>query len=156
VYFYEQGLRLLRPGGRMAYVVTNKWLKAGYAEGLRRLFAEEAWIEFLADFGHAKRFFPDADVFPSVLVARRPNREPAPETFDLAVIPRDEVPGAGLDAAARAASYPARRDRLTAESARRSARCGWPGYATPSPRSPNPPAPPASPRWAMSVPCPRS
>lgn len=24
VYFYEQGLRLLRPGGRMAYVVTNK------------------------------------------------------------------------------------------------------------------------------------
>lgn len=115
VYFYEQGLRLLRPGGRMAYVVTNKWLKAGYAEGLRRLFAEEAWIDFLADFGHAKRFFPDADVFPSVLVARRPDGEPAPETFHLAVIPRDEVRGAGLDAAVRAVSYPARRDQLTAE-----------------------------------------
>ena len=25
VYFFEQGLRLVRPGGRVAYVVTNKW-----------------------------------------------------------------------------------------------------------------------------------
>ncbi len=41
VYFYEQGLSLLRPGGRMSYVVTNKWLKAGYAENLRELFAQQ-------------------------------------------------------------------------------------------------------------------
>jgi len=115
VYFYEQGLKLLRPGGRMGYVVTNKWLKAGYAEGLRRLFAGSAWVEFLADFGHAKRFFPDADVFPSVLVARKPVPGPAPDTFDLTVIPRDDVPRAGLDEAVRAASYAARRDTLTAE-----------------------------------------
>ena len=53
VYFYEQGLKLLRPGGRMSYVVTNKWLKAGYAEKLRAMFAEQAWVEFVADFGHA-------------------------------------------------------------------------------------------------------
>ena len=64
VYFYERGLKLLRPGGRMSYVVTNKWLKAGYAEKLRELFAERSWLEFIADFGHAKHFFPDADVFP--------------------------------------------------------------------------------------------
>ena len=30
VNFYEQGLRLQKPGGRMSYVVTNKWLKAGH------------------------------------------------------------------------------------------------------------------------------
>ena len=71
VYFYDQGLRLLRPGGRMSYVVTNKWMRAGYAEGLRAMFAEKAWIEFVADFGHAKKFFPDADVFPSVIVVRK-------------------------------------------------------------------------------------
>ena len=40
VYFFEQGLRLLRPGGRVAYVVTNKWLKAGYAEELRAMLAD--------------------------------------------------------------------------------------------------------------------
>jgi len=27
VYFFEQGLRLLCPGGRLSYVVTNKWLR---------------------------------------------------------------------------------------------------------------------------------
>ena len=81
VYFYEQGLRLLRPGGRMGYVVTNKWLKAGYAENLRELFCEKGWLEFVADFGHAKHFFPDADVFPSVLVMRKPaSAAAAPES----------------------------------------------------------------------------
>jgi hypothetical protein len=73
VYFYELGLRLLRPGGRLSYVVTNKWMKAGYAEGLRGMFSEKAWVEFVADFGHAKKFFPDADVFPSVIVIRKPD-----------------------------------------------------------------------------------
>jgi hypothetical protein len=115
VYFYEQGLKLLRPGGRMAYVVTNKWIKAGYAEGLRRLFAEDSWVEFMADFGHAKRFFPDADVFPCVIAVRKPDGGPAPDTFDLAVIPRDDVPRSGLAEAVRAASYPSRRDVLTPE-----------------------------------------
>lgn len=115
VYFYEQGLKLLRPGGRMAYVVTNKWLKAGYAEGLRKLFAEDAWVEFMADFGHAKRFFPDADVFPCVIAVRKPNGDAAPETFDLAVIPRDDVPRSGLAEAVQAATYVSRRETLTAE-----------------------------------------
>jgi hypothetical protein len=115
VYFYEQGLKLLRPGGRMAYVVTNKWLKAGYAEGLRRLFAEDAWVEFMADFGHAKRFFPDADVFPCIIAVRKPDESTAPETFDLAVIPRDDVPRSGLADAVQAATYISRRETLTAE-----------------------------------------
>ena len=115
VYFYEQGLNLLRPGGRLAYVVTNKWLKAGYAEGLRRLFVEGAWVEFMADFGHARRFFPDADVFPCIIAVRKPDGGPAPETFDLAVIPRDDVPRSGLAEAVKAASYIARRETLTPE-----------------------------------------
>ncbi|MBK8545688.1 MAG: Eco57I restriction-modification methylase domain-containing protein [Caulobacteraceae bacterium] len=92
VYFYEQGLKLLRSGGRMSYVVTNKWLRAGYAEKLRDHFATQGWIEFVADFGHAKHFFPDADVFPSVVVVRKPEEGISPETSDVCVIPRDDVP----------------------------------------------------------------
>lgn len=116
VYFYEQGIKLLRPGGRMGYVVTNKWLKAGYAEELRRLFAEDVWIEFLADFGHAKHLFPDADVFPCVISVRKPLGDDVPHEFDLAVIPRDEVPREGLALAVDAATYRAARSDLTAES----------------------------------------
>ncbi|PZO55798.1 MAG: hypothetical protein DCF16_01620 [Alphaproteobacteria bacterium] len=115
VYFYEQGLKLLRPGGRMSYVVTNKWLRAGYAEKLRDHFATQGWIEFVADFGHAKHFFPDADVFPSVVVIRKPEGE-APTTSEVCVIPRDDVPQKGLDAAVTATTYKLPRAHFTNES----------------------------------------
>jgi hypothetical protein len=114
IYFYEQGLRLLRPGGRMSYVVTNKWLKAGYAEALRELFATRAQVEFVADFGHAKHFFPDADVFPSVVVVRKPQQgEILPADAQVCVIPRDAVPEKGLSAAVAAATYPLPRAHFT-------------------------------------------
>lgn len=117
VYFYEQGLRLLRPGGRMSFVVTNKWLRAGYAEELRGLFAERGEVEFIADFGHAKHLFPDADVFPCVVVVRRPDPPalPAQET-SVCVIPREAVPQKGLSAAVAAATYPLPRAHFTRQS----------------------------------------
>lgn len=105
VYFYDQGLRLLKPGGRLSYVVTNKWMRAGYAEGLRDLFASKAWIEFVADFGHAKKFFPDADVFPSVIVVRKPDGGTKPTDTKVCVIPRDDVPEKALDEAVVKATY---------------------------------------------------
>jgi len=116
VYFYEQGLRLLKPGGRMSYVVTNRWLKAGYAEELRRLFSDDAWLEFVADFGHAKHFFPGADVFPSVVTVRKPLRGlPPPEDAAICVIPRDSVPRRGLEAAVKEATFPLPRAMFTKE-----------------------------------------
>jgi hypothetical protein len=73
VYFYEIGLSLLKPGGRLGYIVTNKWMKAGYGRPLREVFDKSAWVESVIDFGHAKAIFPDADVFPCILTARRPD-----------------------------------------------------------------------------------
>ena len=72
VYFYERGVEILKPGGRLAFVVTNKWMKAGYGEPLHKYFGEKTWVEQVVDFGHAKQFFKDADVFPSFLIVRRP------------------------------------------------------------------------------------
>ena len=105
VYFYEQGLKLLRPGGRLSYVVTNKWMRADYAENLRNMFATSAWVEFVADFGHAKKFFPDADVFPSVLVLQKPSPTEPPETTVVCAMPRDEVPNKDLEGAVANPAY---------------------------------------------------
>jgi hypothetical protein len=91
VYFYELGLRVLRPGGRLTLVVTNKWLKAGYAEPLRRHLAESSWVESLVDFGHAKQIFEDADVFPCILVAKKPAESQEPPAPRVAVIPREQL-----------------------------------------------------------------
>src|SRR6202035_4425435 len=85
VYFYELGMNLLKPGGRLCFIVTNKWMKAGYGEALRRFFAESAWVESVVNFGHAKQIFEDADVFPGSWwpASRRPahrRRRPASAT----------------------------------------------------------------------------
>ena len=48
--FVEKGLRLLAPGGRMAYIAPSLWAVNEYGEGLRRLIARtrqlERWIDF--------------------------------------------------------------------------------------------------------------
>ena len=89
VYFYERALQVLKPGGRLAFVVTNKWMRAGYGEPLRVHFAAGAWVESVVDFGHAKTFFRDADVFPCFLVARKPTDGPPPESVRVCVVPRE-------------------------------------------------------------------
>ncbi|MDA1054248.1 MAG: N-6 DNA methylase [Planctomycetota bacterium] len=91
VYFYELGLRVLKPGGLLSFIVTNKWMKSGYGEPLRRLFSEAAWVESVVDFGHAKQIFSDADVFPSIIVARKPTQAAKPNTARLCSIPREQL-----------------------------------------------------------------
>ena len=91
VYFYELGIRVLKPGGLLSFIVTNKWMKAGYGEALRRFFSEKAWVESVVDFGHAKQIFEEADVFPSIVVARRPADIPKPATARLCTIPREQL-----------------------------------------------------------------
>ena len=72
LYVYQQGLRLTRTGGRMSYIVTNKWMRAEYGEPLRAYFAKEGALERIIDFGHAP-IFEDADVFPCILVLEKPS-----------------------------------------------------------------------------------
>ena len=115
VYFYELGMRLLRPGGRLSFVVTNKWLKAAYGEPLRRFFAEESWVESVVDFGHAKQIFEDADVFPSIIVARKPTDDPPPATTRVCSIPREQLRIDDLGVQIRSEGFDVERSRLTGE-----------------------------------------
>ncbi len=114
VYFYELALNRLTPGGRLGFVVTNKWMKAGYAESLRRLFAEHAWVESVVDFGHAKQIFPDADVFPCILVARKPNDALAPTEARVCAIPREQLRVDDLTEQIKEEGFAVPRQRLTA------------------------------------------
>lgn len=92
VYFFELGARVLRYGGRLSYIVSNKWLKTGYAAPLRKFFRDDVWVEEVVDLGHAKAVFPDADVFPSVVRFRRPPEDESPPANTFAsVIPRDDL-----------------------------------------------------------------
>ncbi len=114
VYFYELGINLLKPGGRLGFVVTNKWMKAGYGEALRRFFREYAWVESVVDFGHAKQIFEDADVFPSILVARKPTADLPPSSTRVCAIPREQLRITDLSNQIAAQGFEVPRDRLGA------------------------------------------
>jgi len=88
VCFFERGLQLLRPGGRLVFLVSNKWLRVTYGAALRELLAREAWLEEVVDLGHAP-VFGTTDAFPSLVVLRRPEEGEGPDT----VAVRPPVPG---------------------------------------------------------------
>jgi len=93
VYFFERGITVLKPGGRLGFIVANKWLRGGYAEPLRKLLATETTLESIVDFGHAP-IFPDADAFPCIvtLAKRAPNAEStAAHDVHVTMFPREEL-----------------------------------------------------------------
>lgn len=102
IYFYEKGLNLLKPEGILSYIVTNKWLRSGYGEPLRRFFSQESVFEQIIDFGHAP-IFEDADTFPCIIAARK--RTPPPpspqarreeEKVLVCSVPREELKNINL------------------------------------------------------------
>ncbi|MDD5479140.1 Eco57I restriction-modification methylase domain-containing protein [Rhodoferax sp.] len=49
--FYERGVRLLKDGGQLSYITSNKWMRAGYGEKLRGFFCKDVAVEEVIDFG---------------------------------------------------------------------------------------------------------
>ncbi|PDW00292.1 TaqI-like C-terminal specificity domain-containing protein [Candidatus Chloroploca asiatica] len=82
----------------MSYIVTNKWLRSGYGEGLRAYFAAQARLERIIDFGHAP-IFADADVFPVIIVVERPAEGTVSEDHEVQVsnFPREALGVINLD-----------------------------------------------------------
>jgi SAM-dependent methyltransferase len=98
VYFFERGLSVLAPQGRLGFVVSNKWLRAGYAAPLRALLARRTEIESLIDFGHAP-IFEDADTSPCVIALRKlgDEEQPSPQhALSVTAFPRAELAGGAI------------------------------------------------------------
>ncbi|MEG4484817.1 Eco57I restriction-modification methylase domain-containing protein [Microcoleus sp. D2_18a_B4] len=127
-YFYELGLNILKPKGVLSYIVTNKWLRSGYGEPLRKFFASQGLLEQIIDFGHAP-IFEDADTFPCIVAVRKPNAslyiseteseiEPGKSEPNSPVIvcpvPREELANINLTQYVQQHGYQISRDRFTA------------------------------------------
>lgn len=87
VYFFERGFQQLKPGGRLGFIVSNKWLRGGYAEKLRALLGSRCTVESMIDFGHAP-VFPDADAFPCIITLRK-ELPPADHAVRVTLYPRE-------------------------------------------------------------------
>ena len=54
--FYELGYKLLKQNGILAFITSNKWMKAGYGEALREFLLNKVDTFSLIDFAGTKIF----------------------------------------------------------------------------------------------------
>jgi len=69
-YFYERGLRLLKPGGRLGYISSNTFFKTGSGRPLRQYLLREATLESVVDFGDLQ-VFEGVTTYPAILTMKR-------------------------------------------------------------------------------------
>lgn len=65
--FYEKGYHLLHNNGILAFITSNKWMRAGYGEKLRGFFAKNTNPLILLDFA-GQKIFESATVDVNILV----------------------------------------------------------------------------------------
>ena len=74
VYFYARALQVLRRGGWLSFITSNKFMRAGYGEGIREHIPASLRIRRVIDFGDLPLFEANGKTiaaYPSVLVGKR-------------------------------------------------------------------------------------
>ena len=64
--FYEMGMKLLKPGALLSFITSNKWMRAGYGEPLRKHLSSKYNPTLLIDFANNK-IFDSATVLVNIL-----------------------------------------------------------------------------------------
>lgn len=82
VYFFARAYNLLRSDGQLAFITSNKYLRASYGKGLRKFLSENVRLRALMDFGDLPVF--DAAAYPCIVLA------------DKYVEPSNQIPAASV------------------------------------------------------------
>jgi len=86
VYFYEKGYELLKQEGILAYITSNKWMRAKYGENLRKFLKEKTTIIKLIDFGGYRVFEQTVD---TCILLFKKEKPPKGHTFEFLTVPSD-------------------------------------------------------------------
>ena len=114
-YFFELGVRILRPGGRLGYISSSTFFRTGSGAPLRRYLMDAARLEAVVDFGDLQ-VFGGVTTYPAIVTLRKPEAgEGAGEAGTLRFLNLQAVP-ADLSAAFAETAQPMPRARLTATS----------------------------------------
>jgi type I restriction-modification system DNA methylase subunit len=69
VYFYARALQILKSGGMLAFISSNKWFRAKYGEKLRDYVSRTCSIRSITDFGDLP-VFKSATAYPMIFIAK--------------------------------------------------------------------------------------
>ncbi len=78
VFFYLRALQILRPGGMLAFISSNKWFKVDYGANLRKKIAHCCHVVSITDFGDLPVF--KATAYPMIFIAQK-GKVGQPPTF---------------------------------------------------------------------------
>jgi len=56
VYFFEQGIELLRPGGQLVFITSGSWVRGAFGAPLRKYLSENTRMVSMVDFGEFQPF----------------------------------------------------------------------------------------------------
>jgi len=69
-FFYARALQLLKTGGMLAFISSNKWFRAKYGEKLREHIADTCQVRSITDFGELP-VFESAAVLVMIFLAQK-------------------------------------------------------------------------------------
>ena len=74
ILFIERALQILKKDGILSYITSNKWIRAGYGENLRKFLLETTKIQQLIDFDGLK-VFDEATVDTNIITLTKQNNQ---------------------------------------------------------------------------------
>ncbi|OUL27441.1 TaqI-like C-terminal specificity domain-containing protein [Nostoc sp. 106C] len=79
-FFYARGLQLLKSGGMLSFISSNKWFRAKYGEKLKKHIADTCQVHSITDFGDLP-VFQSAAVLVMIFVAQNQKSNDILPTF---------------------------------------------------------------------------
>jgi len=79
-YFFEQGVRILKDGGRLGFISSSTFFRTGSGEKLRTLLGDNVAIESVIDFGDLQ-IFEGVTTYPAILTMRKDNTKEGSLSF---------------------------------------------------------------------------
>jgi hypothetical protein len=83
--FYEKGNMLLRDNGILAYITSNKWMRANYGKATRRYFLDQVNVQILIDFGDSQ-IFENATTYTNILIFSKGKDRNQSQVWDLSKV----------------------------------------------------------------------
>ena len=77
VGFYERGLSLLRPDGRLGFICADRWMRNQYGAPLRQLVARDFAVEAVWIMHDVDAFEAQVSAYPAITVLRRGSQREA-------------------------------------------------------------------------------
>lgn len=75
VGFYERGLQSLAPGGRLAFICADRWMRNAYGKSLRAFVSTDYAVDAIISMHDVDAFDEQVDAYPAITVIRAGRQE---------------------------------------------------------------------------------